>query len=69
MARCSKNLTSLRKSFVEKLSRKEPGAIHETKFDRSGNTAHVMGAVTPAWIQRMAKDAVILVYAVNLITV
>ena len=65
----SKHLTALRKSFVEKLSEKEPGAIHETMFDRSGGAVQVLGAVTPARIQRLAKDAVILVYAANLITV
>ena len=64
-----KNITALHKSFVGNLPKKEPGAIHETKFDRIGNTVQVLCAVTPDWIQRLAKDAVILVYAVNLIAV
>ena len=48
---------------------KEPGAIHETKFDKRGGDVQVLVAVTPHLIQRLAKDAAICVYAVNLITV
>ena len=53
-----KTLVSLRKVFVEKVTKKEQNSVEETKFDDEGNAVQILGSRTPAWVQRLAKDAV-----------
>ena len=59
-----KTLVSLRKTFVEKLTKKEYNTVEETKFGEDGNAVQILGSWTPEWVQRLAKDAVSRIWAI-----